>query len=137
MPRAFVAIELGGAWLAIDADRVEEVVGPRTWTPLPGASARLPGAMSWRGGAIAVLDIGALTGLAPALRSAQERRRTCVLRHGDVTVAVPVEVVREALYVGDDAISSREGGEMLGEQVQLGDQMMPVLALGAALSVFA
>jgi chemotaxis signal transduction protein len=83
-----IAVQIDGIWLALDASEVEEVLGERPWTPLHGGT--VVGAMPWRGGAIAVVDIAALMGGA-----SRPRRRNPILRKQDATFALPVDQVRE------------------------------------------
>ncbi len=93
MSRALLPIRVGDVWMAIDALSAREILGRRPFVALPGASAGLPGVIAWQGRAVAVVDLGALTGICPPLR--EPRERTIVIQHGPVTFAVPVDGVRE------------------------------------------
>ena len=100
--KTFVPVQIGTVWLALDAAWVREVLGERPWVPLPGASPALPGVIAWRGRAIAVVDIGALTGLANPLHPGRVRHRVVVAQFDPYTLALPVEAVREVMEVPEE-----------------------------------
>src|SRR6478672_5048199 len=102
--RLYVCVEIGGRGLALDAAYVTEVVGARTWVPFSEGRAGLVGAIPWQGGAIGLIDVGAMTGLAPALSPGERRPRNSIVRTGGLTAALPVHVVREAIEVSDSAV---------------------------------
>ncbi|HEY3352291.1 MAG TPA: chemotaxis protein CheW [Polyangia bacterium] len=102
--RTFLPVRLGDLWLALGAAEVQEVLGARPWLPIPGASGGVPGVLSWRGRAIAVVDLGVVTGAAAPLRPDETRPRIVVLRLGTTTLALPVEGVREVIEVPAEAV---------------------------------
>jgi chemotaxis signal transduction protein len=132
MPRAFISIEVQGRWLAIDAAQVEEVAGERPWQGFAEGRDQVVGAMPWRGGAIGVLDVGQLTGLAPSLPPGSTRRRNPIVKNDGLTAALPVDGVREAVEVGDDQVSRSEAGPFCAEVVALGEERLPVFDAAAA-----
>lgn len=101
--RSYVPITIHATWVAMDMATVREIGGPLTWIALPTATPALPGVAAWRGRAIAVADLAPLLGsgerLAPAARV-----RTLYIQQGAVTLAVPVDAVREPLVIHDDDI---------------------------------
>src|SRR6185503_16343383 len=75
------------------------------WVPLPKARRELPGVCAWRGRAIAVLDIAALSdGLRP-LAPGEIRARTVVASVDRVTLAVPVDAVHEVCAVDESQLA--------------------------------
>jgi len=102
MSRALLPIRVGGVWMAIDALQAREILGRRPHVALPGASAGLPGVIAWQGRAVAVVDLGALTGVCSPLQ--ESRERTVVIQHGPVTFAVPVDAVREVQVASDEQV---------------------------------
>jgi chemotaxis signal transduction protein len=102
MSRTVLPIRIGDVWMAIDALPAREILGRRPFVALPGASAGLPGVIAWQGRAVAVVDLGALTGACSPLR--EPRERTIVIQHGPMTFAVPVDGVREVQVVADEQV---------------------------------
>ncbi|MCA9697046.1 MAG: chemotaxis protein CheW [Myxococcales bacterium] len=95
MTRALLPFELGGHLLAIDAGIVTEVNGPREWVAIPRAPATIPGALAWRGRALAVIDLGIALQLEP-LAAPRSRSRNLIVQLSDDTVVLTVDRVREA-----------------------------------------
>ena len=60
MPINVLAVRIDQVWIALLAESVQEVIGERAWVAIVGAPAELPGAVAWRGRAIALLDLGQL-----------------------------------------------------------------------------
>lgn len=102
MSRALLPLRVGDVWMAIDALHAREILGRRPFVALPGASVGLPGVIAWQGRAVAVVDLGALTGACPPLR--EPRERTIVIQHGPVTFALPVDGVREVQVAQDEQV---------------------------------
>lgn len=101
--RSYVPITIHATWVAMDMAMVREIGGPLTWIALPTATPVLPGVAAWRGRAIAVADLAALLGTGERLSPAS-RVRTLYIQQGAVTVAVPVDAVREPLVIHDGDI---------------------------------
>jgi chemotaxis signal transduction protein len=93
--RGFVPLKLGGAWLAIPAEHVQEILGEKPWVPVPYSSARIPGVMGWRGRAIVVFDVASMIDPTSTLSRGSRRPRTIVLEAERCTLALPVDLVRE------------------------------------------
>jgi chemotaxis signal transduction protein len=109
---AVIPLKVHDTWMAIEASAVQEILGAQAWVPIPGAAAQLPGVVPWRGRAIAVLDIGLVTGVAEGLRSDEVRRRNIVADVEGAMLAIPVHAVREvrelaAETVGAPALTSQ------------------------------
>ena len=94
---------LGEQRLAVEALSVLEILGPHQWVSIPNTPPFLPGALAWRGRAIALLDLGPALGL-PALVAPTSRARNVVLRVADDTLSLSVDRVLEVLRVEADAI---------------------------------
>jgi len=116
--RSFVPITLDATWVAVDMATVKEIGGPITWIALPTATAALPGVAAWRGRAVAVADLAALLGAGERLASPSGRVRTLYVQQGAITLAIPVDAVREPLVIADDDIRpprSRSDAFCIGE----------------------
>ena len=103
MTTSVVPEQLHGVWFVVPANTVQEILGEQRWVPIAGAPAEMPGVISWRGRAVAVLDLGSLSGGAP-LAAGESRRRTIVVTVDEATLALPVEGVREVQEVPDEAV---------------------------------
>jgi len=101
---ALLPLRIDGAWLAIDASAVVELVGARARTMLPDAPALAPAALAYRGRAVPALDLGLLLGLPAALPGSTPRRRTVIVAMGPSTLALPVDAAREVLEVDERAL---------------------------------
>jgi chemotaxis signal transduction protein len=130
---AYLCVEIGGRRLALNAEHVTEVVGTRLWVPYHEGRAGLIGAMAWQGGAIALIDVGAMTGLAPALTPSERRPRTSIVRASGLTAALPVHVVREAVEVPDTAVEAGTPAPFCSQTVVLDGDKLPVFDVPAAL----
>jgi len=131
MSRALLPIRVGEVWMAIDALHAREILGRRPFVALPGASAGLPGVIAWQGRAVAVVDLGALTGVCPPLQ--EPRERTIVIQHGPVTFAVPVDAVREVQVAADAQVRPAHATRQrfAATEVELDRAPVPVLDVSA------
>jgi chemotaxis signal transduction protein len=93
--RGFIPAKIGSAWLVVDAGCVHEILGARSWVPIPHASRNVPGVLAWRGRAIALVDLARLVEGGEALRPGVERPRTLVVEARGCTLAMPVDAVHE------------------------------------------
>ncbi|MDB4969328.1 MAG: chemotaxis protein CheW [Myxococcales bacterium] len=103
MTLSIVPAKLHDVWFVVRASAVQEILGELRWVPIVGAPPEMPGVIAWRGRAVAVLDLGPLSGSA-AMTSGESRRRTVIVNIADATLALPVEGVREVQEVPDDAV---------------------------------
>jgi chemotaxis signal transduction protein len=87
---ALMPMALGAHRLAVDALAVLEILGVQQWVAIPNAPALLPGALAWRGRAIAVFDLGPALEL-PPLQIPNTRGRNVIVSVGDDTVALSVD----------------------------------------------
>lgn len=94
-PEVLLPIEIGGRLLAVDALAVLEILGMRSWIAIPRAPAAIPGAVAWRGRALALLDLGSALGLGP-LVGPDTRNRNLVIRVSDDVVVLGADRVLEA-----------------------------------------
>jgi chemotaxis signal transduction protein len=106
-----VPVRLNGMWVAVPAEAVQEVVGRRPWTAIPTAPPDIPGVLPWRGRAIALVDLGRVTGLG-ALSANETRARHVVLQLSGCTMALPVDAVREVQLVADEHLRAAEATQM-------------------------
>src|SRR5690349_7751451 len=91
-------------WMMLDASVVQEVMGRRTWVPIPGATGEIPGVLDWKGRAVAVLDVAALASGITPLDPAGARKRTIVVQLDGCSLAIPVDVVTEVQEVSPSSI---------------------------------
>jgi|HubBroStandDraft_6_1064221.scaffolds.fasta_scaffold1149650_2 chemotaxis signal transduction protein len=130
--RAIIPAMTGSAWFALDALSVQEVIGERPWVLVPFAAHRTPGVLSWRGRAVAVLDVSELLEGGEPLRAGSTRARTLVVLAATCTLAIPVDLVREVHEVSPNQVRpAGEGARHCAEEVSLLEGVMPVLDLAA------
>jgi chemotaxis signal transduction protein len=130
-------VRLADAWIAIDATHVREVLGTRPWVALPDAPAHVPGVVPWRGRAIAVLDLGALLGVAPALRPGEVPARLLVAQLDEAAFAIPVQAAREVHAVAGVEPAHATHVRLAQGQVTVGGIVMPVVSLPIAYAAVA
>lgn len=132
--RLVLPLQLGDVWIAIDPGHVQEVLGARPWMRVPGAPASLPGVLTWRSRAIALLDLRELLGIAS--RATSTSARTVVARVDDCTFAFFVEMAREARAVDETALSTPHAvtGRFVTHQLALDSRVMPVVDLTAVIA---
>jgi chemotaxis signal transduction protein len=90
-----IPAKIGPVWLALDALRVQEILGARAWVPIPHASPHVPGVLEWRGRAIAVFDLFGLAEVGDSLQPGTQRARTLVIEARGCALAMPVDAVHE------------------------------------------
>lgn len=113
--------------LALEALRVLEIVGRSEVVALPQGPACVPGAIAWRGRALALLELGPALGLAaPAHRS---RARNLVIQLRDEVVALAADRVLETLHLAQPAQPSDalELALPCRGAIELGEQRVGVL----------
>jgi chemotaxis signal transduction protein len=128
---AFLPVEIDGVWIALDAATVREVLPSRAWVPIPGATREIPGVLSWRGRAIALVDLGSVLESGEPLAPGRTRSRVVTLEVGSFSIAIPVDAVREVQEVTDAAVvaSRRTVQRFSPKEVDLNGSTMPVLDL--------
>jgi chemotaxis signal transduction protein len=89
--------------------------------------------LAWKGRAVAVVDLGALTGYCTPLGPAGNRGRTVMLEVGNVTFAVLASAVREVHTVSDQDIRPAHATrqKFSGQEVELFKVPVPILDLGS------
>jgi chemotaxis signal transduction protein len=102
---SILPLVLEGRSIALAAEHVVEIVGGQPWVPLPKTRRELPGVCAWRGRAIAVLDIAALSGGLKPLSPGEVRARTVVASVDRVTLALPVDSVHEVCSVDESQLA--------------------------------
>lgn len=131
---ALMPMALGEHRLAVDALAVLEILGAQQWVAIPNAPQLLPGALAWRGRAIAVFDLGPALEL-PPLQVPTTRGRNVIVSVGDDTVAISVdralEVCRFARgdirpvhatsWVSDSGLACRGEVEFEGQMIAVLD----------------
>lgn len=130
-------VQLASAWVALDATHVHEVLGPRPWVALPDAPPHVPGVIPWRGRAIAVLDLGSLLGVAPALQPGEIRPRLLVAQVGEAAFAIPAQTAREIHAVSHVEEAHATKLRLAQGQVLVGGVVMPVVSLEVAYAAVA
>jgi purine-binding chemotaxis protein CheW len=128
-----IPAKIGPVWVALDALRVQEILGPRAWVPIPHASPYVPGVLEWRGRAIAVFDLFRLAGVADPLRSGTQRARTLVIEARGCALAIPVDAVHEVQPVAASALRRTHATQLphSSAEVDLLVGTAPVLDLDA------
>src|SRR5690349_15883639 len=132
--RLYVCVEIGGRGLALDAAYVTEVVGARTWVPFSEGRAGLVGAIPWQGGAIGLIDVGAMTGLAPVLSPGERRPRNSIVHNHGLTAALPVHIVREAVEVPESAVQLVAPAPFCTAVIDVEGTQVPVFDVPGALA---
>ena len=94
--REFVVFVLGGGEYGLPTAGVREIVRYTPPRPLPGMRAGVLGLVQVHGRLLDVIDVRGTLGL-PA---DAEPRELVVVEHGDRTVAMPVEAIRQVVSVG-------------------------------------
>jgi chemotaxis signal transduction protein len=136
---ALLPLRIDGAWLAIDAAVVVELVGARPRTRLPDAPALAPAVVVHRGRAVPALDLGLLLGRPAAPAGAAARRRTVIVAVGPSTLALPVDAAREVLEVDARDLGPAPAGlqRWAARAVTLDDGPAPVLDLALVIAALA
>jgi chemotaxis signal transduction protein len=135
MTRHVLPVQIDRVWLGLDALEVQEILELSAWLPIPGARPAIPGVMPWRGQALAVLDMAAVSADISPLTPDTSRTRVVVARAGLHTIAAPVHAVREVCDIPDGAVekpADPSPGYLVGEAVLAGDRL-PLLDLPALL----
>jgi chemotaxis signal transduction protein len=138
MTLSVIPAKLHDVWFVVPASAVQEILGEQHWVPIAGAPAGMPGVIAWRGRAVALLDLGPLSGNA-ALAAGQSRRRVVIVHVDDATLALPVEGVREVQEVPDEAVRPAHLTRFRHAtmEVELDGVPMPLIDLGDLLRVLA
>src|SRR5688500_1454508 len=139
MSLALLSMQIRDVWFALEAGSVVEILGEQRWAPLPDAPPHMPGVLPWRGRAIAMLDLGALTGALAPLRPGERRPRTLVLKEGGCTLALPVDAVRAIAEVPPEALRPAHltTERYSRGEVELQGAVMPLLDLAAIVAAVA
>jgi len=138
MTMSVVPAKLHDVWFVVPAAAVQEILGEQRWVPIVGAPTEMPGVIAWRGRAVAVLDLGPLSGSA-AMAAGESRRRTVIVNVEDATLALPVEGVREVQEVPDEAVRPAQLTQLRHAtmEVELDGIPMPLIDFGDLLRVLA
>jgi chemotaxis signal transduction protein len=100
-----IPVKVGSVWLALDALRVQEILGALEWVPIPHASPHVPGVLAWRGRAVAVFDLFLLAEVTnDALVPGLVRARTVIVEARSCALAMPVDAVHEVQPLGPNAL---------------------------------
>ena len=126
-----VPAKLHDLWFVVPASAVQEILGEQRWVPIAGAPVEMPGVIAWRGRAVAVLDLGPLSG-SGALPPGESRRRTIVVHVDDATLALPVDGVREVQEVPNEAVRQAQLTRLrhAATEIELDGVPMPLIELG-------
>ena len=138
MTTSVVPAKLHDVWFVVPASAVQEILGALRWVPIVGAPTEMPGVIAWRGRAVAVLDLGPLSGSA-ALAAGESRPRTVIVHVDDATLALPVESVREVQEVPETAVRPAHLTRLRHSsmEVELDGVPMPLIDLADLLRVLA
>lgn len=135
--RHLLPLCVGGAWLVVDAREVVEIVGASPIVGIPGTPPGVPGVVAFRGRAVAVLDLGAVRGVAAPLAPGGSRARTVLVQRGASLLALPADAVREVLEVPAAEIVDPEGDDPISEgRVAVLGALAPIIDVARALPSF-
>ncbi len=139
MAKAVMSFLVSERWAALDAARVWEVLGTQAWVAVPGATPRAPGVLSWRGRAVAVVDLGAVVFGAPSLVAGSPARRTLIAEAAECSLAIPAEQVREVQEVGDYRLEALHQAQLscVAGEVDLEGHPVPLIDLDAVVELLA
>jgi chemotaxis signal transduction protein len=129
MSQPVLIVRVQSLQVAIGAAAVKEIVGARSWVPVPGARPELPGVLAWGGRAVAVLDLARVAaGLTP-LSPTEQRQRSLLVQVRDSMLAIPVDWVSELRELDDKDIRSRRVHDfpLARAEADLGDAVVPLL----------
>lgn len=99
---ALLPLCVDGAWLAIEAARVVQIVGACRRARIPGAPALAPAVLAFRGRAVPAIDLGLVLGGAPAIAGDAPRSRTVIAEIAGSTLALPVDTAREVEPIDEE-----------------------------------
>jgi len=138
MTISVVPAKLHDVWFVVPASAVQEILGEQRWVPIAGAPSEMPGVIAWRGRAVAVVDLGPLSG-GSAMAVGEPRRRTVIVNVEDATLALPVEGVREVQELPEEALRPAHLTRLRHAtmEVELDGVPMPLVDLADLLRVLA
>jgi purine-binding chemotaxis protein CheW len=139
---AFLAFRVASVWLAVPAERIDEIGDQPDVTPVPLVPRHIPGVMNLRGHAIPLLDLDLFLGLGRATSRGEPDgepgtsfRRVAVAAAAGMTVGLLCDQVRGVIEVPRSLQKRPEvvKGERIAEfalaEVQRDDSMLVVLDL--------
>ena len=107
MSEPLLMISVQSQRLLIVARLVREVLGERTWVPLPGTRHELPGVVGWGRRAVAMLDLARVLPNLRPLSPSERRSRTLLLEVEGSHLAVPADGVSAIFDIEASAIHPR------------------------------
>jgi chemotaxis signal transduction protein len=133
MSISLLPAQLTEAWVAFPAEVVQEIVGEHPWISIPSAPPEVPGVLAWRGRAIAVVDLGVLSGISAPLQRGELRRRTMVIQVDGCTFAISVDEVREVQQIAADQVQPLQvtKARYAAGEVTLDGTPMPLMDISA------
>ena len=102
--RELVCFFVHGLELAVPIEDVRETIGVRAITPVFHTPPSVAGVTSLRGEILAVLDLGALLGLAPNVRD--EDSRIVIVKRGGREAGLLVDRLADLRQIPDDVIGA-------------------------------
>ena len=138
MTISVVPAKLHDVWFVVPASAVQEILGEQRWVPIAGAPNEMPGVIAWRGRAVAVVDLGPMSG-GSAMAVGEARRRTVIVNVEDATLALPVEGVREVQELPEEALRPAHLTRLRHAtmEIELDGVPMPLVDLADLLRVLA
>lgn len=122
-------------WYALDIAEIETIEMERQITRVPGAPAAIQGIADWQGKLVAVVDLRALFGLAPA--SANQHGFLVVAKEKWYGAALLVDAVDEIVELNPTMIEpplatlTHAGASCLSGEVKFADRLVGILNLEA------
>jgi chemotaxis signal transduction protein len=130
-----IPIRLGANWILVRAALVSEFLPATPWLSVPGSSSLVPGVMTWRGRAIAVVDLPRALNFV-GIGALDERSRIMVVEHAVGAIAIPVDGAREVRTLNDSQIRPQHVSSVPYSTFEVDDAeaVLPLVELEALLA---
>lgn len=139
MTKSYLPVQVQAVWLALEANGVQEILGPRPFIAIPGASRFVSGVTSWRGRAVAILDLGRVATGADGPGPRETRRRTVIVQMGKHALALPVDAVLEVVEVAESELRPPHATklQLASAEIEIKGRLMPTIAAEALIGLAA
>jgi len=107
MSEQLVMITVQSEKLLVVARSVREVLGEKTWIPIPGTRPEMPGVVGWGRRAVALLDLARVFSNLSPLQPGTVRARTLLLQVDESSLAMPADTVSSVMDVAVTHIRPR------------------------------
>jgi chemotaxis signal transduction protein len=111
--RRLLTMRVKGAGVAVDVERVREVVRGKNLVSVPLSSAPVRGIMNLRGSVVTVLDFAVLAGFGEECSG----DRVVLVRDGREEVGILVDEVRDVFEIASDELLLLDGDDTFSDSV--------------------